>query len=152
MSWFFDSLQCSECIEWCEKKNMVVSAVAGILFFTGWRIIINAAVKYSLTEELNHTYNACGGIATVAFLMLNVVSNGQVCGDSYSKGCLGQTGARIWLFIGFMLSVGSLIASMWIVFGGYIAKGVTQVYTRIAGFFSECLYILGGESFQIWSD
>lgn len=32
-------------------------------------------------------------------------------------------GARIWLFIGFMLAFGSLIASMWILFGGYVIKG-----------------------------
>lgn len=30
------------------------------------------------------------------------------------------TGARIWLFIGFMLMFGSLIASMWILFGAYV--------------------------------
>lgn len=35
-------------------------------------------------------------------------------------------GARIWLFIGFMMAFGSLIASMWILFGGYVVKGKTQ--------------------------
>lgn len=34
-------------------------------------------------------------------------------------------GARIWLFIGFMMAFGSLIASMWILFGGYVVKGNT---------------------------
>lgn len=29
-------------------------------------------------------------------------------------------GAQVWLFIGFMLSFGSLIASMWILFGGFV--------------------------------
>lgn len=29
-------------------------------------------------------------------------------------------GARVWLFIGFMLAFGSLIASMWILFGGFV--------------------------------
>ncbi|MEQ2162487.1 hypothetical protein GOODEAATRI_020251 [Goodea atripinnis] len=52
--------------------------------------------------------------------LINAVSNGQVRGDSYSEGCLGQTGARVWLFIGFMLAFGSLIASMWILFGGFV--------------------------------
>ncbi|MBZ3882128.1 Transmembrane protein 50A [Sciurus carolinensis] len=92
-------------------------------FFTGWWIIIDAAVIYPTMEEFNHSYHACGVIATIAFLMINAVSNGQVRGDSYSEGCLGQTGARIWLFLGFMLAFGSLIASMWILFGGYVAKG-----------------------------
>lgn len=107
---------------------------------------------------------------------INAVSNGQVRGDSYSEGCMGQigvyityslfpvqtdlfprvllrdfralisdclvdveltvkgcgtfggltlllsvfAGARVWLFIGFMLAFGSLIASMWILFGGFV--------------------------------
>lgn len=29
-------------------------------------------------------------------------------------------GARVWLFLGFMLAFGSLIASMWILFGGFV--------------------------------
>lgn len=29
-------------------------------------------------------------------------------------------GARLWLFIGFMMMFGSLIASIWILFGAYV--------------------------------
>ncbi|KAJ8780950.1 hypothetical protein J1605_000993 [Eschrichtius robustus] len=126
MSGFLEGLRCSECIDWGEKRNTIASIAAGILFFTGWWIIIDAAVIYPSMEEFNHSYHACGVIATIAFLMINAVSNGQVRGDSYSEGCLGQTGARIWLFIGFMLAFGSLIASMWILFGGYVAKVYCQ--------------------------
>ncbi|KAB0380641.1 hypothetical protein FD755_008425 [Muntiacus reevesi] len=124
MSGFLEGLRCSECIDWGEKRNTIASIAAGVLFFTGWWIIIDAAVIYPRMDEFNHSYHACGVIATIAFLMINAVSNGQVRGDSYSEGCLGQTGARIWLFIGFMLAFGSLIASMWILFGGYVAKVV----------------------------
>ncbi|XP_011833285.1 PREDICTED: transmembrane protein 50A isoform X1 [Mandrillus leucophaeus] len=123
MSGFLEGLRCSECIDWGEKRNTIASIAAGVLFFTGWWIIIDAAVIYPTMKDFNHSYHACGVIATIAFLMINAVSNGQVRGDSYSEGCLGQTGARIWLFIGFMLAFGSLIASMWILFGGYVAKG-----------------------------
>lgn len=35
---------------------------------------------------------------------------------------LSPAGARIWLFIGFMLMFGSLIASMWILFGAYVTQ------------------------------
>ncbi|XP_034502780.1 transmembrane protein 50A isoform X3 [Ailuropoda melanoleuca] len=94
-------------------------------------------------EEFNHSYHACGVIATIAFLMINAVSNGQVRGDSYSEGCLGQTGARIWLFIGFMLAFGSLIASMWILFGGYVAKEKAIVYPGIAVFFQNAFIFFG---------
>ncbi|KAL9867461.1 LOW QUALITY PROTEIN: transmembrane protein 50B, partial [Geothlypis trichas] len=84
--------------------------------FTGWWIMIDAAVVYPKPEQLNHAFH-CGVFSTL-FFMINAVSNAQVRGDSYSDGCLGRTGARIWLFIGFML-IGSLIASMWILFGAY---------------------------------
>ncbi|KAL0605093.1 Transmembrane protein 50A [Plecturocebus cupreus] len=141
MSGFLEGLRCSECIDWGEKRNTIASIAAGVLFFTGWWIIIDAAVIYSPMEDFNHSYHACGVIATIAFLMINAVSNGQVRGDSYSEGCLGQTGARIWLFIGFMLAFGSLIASMWILFGGYVAKGSSDSpasASRVAGVTGTC--------------
>ncbi|XP_025134501.1 transmembrane protein 50A isoform X1 [Bubalus kerabau] len=148
MSGFLEGLRCSECIDWGEKRNTIASIAAGVLFFTGWWIIIDAAVIYPRMDEFNHSYHACGVIATVAFLMINAVSNGQVRGDSYSEGCLGQTGARIWLFIGFMLAFGSLIASMWILFGGYVAKEKAIVYPGIAVFFQNA-FIFFGSSFEI---
>ncbi|NWH59574.1 TM50A protein, partial [Geococcyx californianus] len=79
---------------------------------------------------------------------INAVSNGQVRGDSYSEGCLGQTGARIWLFIGFMMAFGSLIASMWILFGGYVVKEKTVVYPGIAVFFQNAFIFFGGLVFK----
>uniref|UniRef100_A0A8J8XSG2 Transmembrane protein 50A n=3 Tax=Boreoeutheria TaxID=1437010 RepID=A0A8J8XSG2_RAT len=140
--------RCSECMDWGEKRNTVASIAAGVLFFTGWWIIIDAAVMYPNMEQFNHSYHACGVIATIAFLMINAVSNGQVRGDSYSEGCLGQTGARIWLFIGFMLAFGSLIASMWILFGGYVAKEKAIVYPGIAVFFQNAFIFFGGLVFK----
>uniref|UniRef100_A0A7N4PW15 Transmembrane protein 50A n=1 Tax=Sarcophilus harrisii TaxID=9305 RepID=A0A7N4PW15_SARHA len=117
-------------------------------FFTGWWIIIDAAVEYPSMQDFNHSYHACGVIATLAFLMINAVSNGQVHGDSYSEGCFGQTGARIWLLIGFMLAFGSLIASMWILFGGYVVKEKTIVYPGIAVFFQNAFIFFGGLVFK----
>ncbi|XP_049473733.1 transmembrane protein 50A isoform X1 [Panthera uncia] len=152
MSGFLEGLRCSECIDWGEKRNTIASIAAGVLFFTGWWIIIDAAVIYPTMEEFNHSYHACGVIATIAFLMINAVSNGQVRGDSYSEGCLGQTGARIWLFIGFMLAFGSLIASMWILFGGYVAKEKAIVYPGIAVFFQNAFIFFGDEGTEARRD
>ncbi|NXB69753.1 TM50A protein, partial [Donacobius atricapilla] len=164
MSGVLESLRCSECVDWGEKRNTIASVAAGVLFFTGWWIIIDAAVKYPQVEDFNHSYHACGVIATIAFLMINAVSNGQVRGDSYSEGCLGQTGtravpggtgcpraiagARIWLFIGFMMAFGSLIASMWILFGGYVVKEKPVVYPGIAVFFQNAFIFFGGLVFK----
>ena len=50
------------------------------------------------------------------------MSNGQVRGDTYSNGCMGQSAARVWLFIGFVLGFVSLISSCWILFEAYVVK------------------------------
>uniref|UniRef100_A0A8C9WLQ8 Transmembrane protein 50A n=1 Tax=Scleropages formosus TaxID=113540 RepID=A0A8C9WLQ8_SCLFO len=151
MSGFLDSIRCGDCecsaVDWGERRNTMASIAAGVLFFTGWWIIIDAAVKYPQQESFNHAYHACGVIATVAFLMINAVSNGQVRGDSYSEGCMGQTGARVWLFIGFMLAFGSLIASMWILFGD-LQDLCPVVYPGIAVFFQNAFIFFGGLVFK----
>ncbi|XP_064435372.1 transmembrane protein 50B isoform X3 [Mirounga angustirostris] len=100
--------------------------------------MIDAAVVYPKPEQLNHAFHTCGVFSTLAFFMINAVSNAQVRGDSYESGCLGRTGARVWLFIGFMLMFGSLIASMWILFGAYVTQN-TDVYPGLAVFFQNAL-------------
>ncbi|XP_069744911.1 transmembrane protein 50B isoform X3 [Narcine bancroftii] len=140
MAGFLDNFRWPEfeCIDWGESRNTIASIVAGILFFTGWWIIIDAAVVYPANKDLNHAFHTCGVMSTIAFFMINAVSNGQVRGDGYSEGCLGKTGARIWLFIGFMLMFGSLIASMWILFGAYVVPKA-NVYPGLAVFFQNAL-------------
>ncbi|OBS60079.1 hypothetical protein A6R68_08788, partial [Neotoma lepida] len=96
MAGFLDNFRWPECecVDWSERRNTVASVVAGIL-----------------VSEID-----------VLVTSINAVSNAQVRGDSYESGCLGRTGARVWLFIGFMLMFGSLIASMWILFGAYVTQ------------------------------
>ncbi|XP_056910219.1 uncharacterized protein LOC130537416 isoform X1 [Takifugu flavidus] len=80
---------------------------------------------------------------------INAVSNGQVRGDTYGEGCLGRTGARLWLFIGFMMMFGSLIASTWILFGAYVvpklgvAPGLAVFFQNVFIFFSTLIYKFG---------
>uniref|UniRef100_A0A9J8CDL0 Transmembrane protein 50A n=3 Tax=Cyprinus carpio TaxID=7962 RepID=A0A9J8CDL0_CYPCA len=153
MSGFLDGIRCGDCecnVDWGEKRNTIASIAAGVLFFTGWWIIIDAAIMYPKEEQFHHAYHTCGVIATIAFLMINAVSNGQVRGDSYSEGCMGQTGARVWLFIGFMLAFGSLIASMWILFGGFVVTDHKDlsVYPGIAVFFQNAFIFFGGLVFK----
>ncbi|KAG7239125.1 hypothetical protein INR49_030005, partial [Caranx melampygus] len=121
MAGFLDNVRLPECecFDWGERRNTVAAVVAGVLFFTGWWIMIDAAVTYSF-KDMHHAFHTCGVFSTIAFFMINAVSNGQVRGDTYGEGCLGRTGARVWLFIGFMMMFGSLIASIWILFGAYV--------------------------------
>uniref|UniRef100_A0A670JD80 Uncharacterized protein n=1 Tax=Podarcis muralis TaxID=64176 RepID=A0A670JD80_PODMU len=66
-----------------------------------WWIMIDATVVNHKPEQMNHTFHTCGVFSTLAFFMINAVSKAQVRGNSYSDGCLGKTGAHVWLFIGF---------------------------------------------------
>lgn len=67
------------------------------------------------------------------FCSINSVSNGQIRGESYTDGCLGQTAARVWLFIGFLMGFGSLIAASWILFGFYVVNNPGGDRTLFAG-------------------
>lgn len=118
--------------------------------------MIDAAVVYPKPEQLNHAFHTCGVFSTLAFFMINAVSNAQVRGDSYESGCLGRTGARVWLFIGFMLMFGSLIASMWILFGAYVTQNI-DVYPGLAVFFQNALIFFStliykfGRTEELWA-
>ena len=59
----------------------------------------------------------------IYFNRVNAVSNGQLRGESYTTGCLGIRGARVWFFFGFLLGFGSLIGACWILFGEYVSNG-----------------------------
>uniref|UniRef100_A0A3P9DUK1 Transmembrane protein 50B n=1 Tax=Maylandia zebra TaxID=106582 RepID=A0A3P9DUK1_9CICH len=118
MAGFLDNFRWPECecIDWGERRNAVASIVAGVLFFTGWWIMIDAAVAYPTQEQMNHAFHTCGVFSTIAFFMINAVSNGECL--SPVRDLLWR--ARLWLFIGFMMMFGSLIGSIWILFGGYV--------------------------------
>lgn len=150
MSGLLDNCQwprCESC-ELGERRNMVASIIAGILFFTGWWICFDAAATYPDNSVFNHAYHTCGVINTLAFFMINSVSNGQIRGDTYTSGCLGQTGARVWLFIGFLLAFGSLIAASWILFGFYVVPHQVNDWPGIAIFLQNAFIFFGGLVFK----
>ncbi|XP_030055527.1 transmembrane protein 50B [Microcaecilia unicolor] len=157
MAGFLDNFRWPEyeCIDWGERRNVIVSVIAGILFFTGWWIMIDAAVVYPDQKSLKHVFHICGVFSTVSFFMINAVSNAQVRGDGYSDGVLGRTGAGVWLLIGFMLMFGSLIGSMWIFFGAYVAQN-TAAYPGLAVFFQNVLIFFStlvykfGRTEELW--
>jgi hypothetical protein len=59
----------------------------------------------------------------VPFSRINAVSSGQVTGDTYTEGCLGQRGARAWLFVGFVLAFAGLIGSLWVFIQKFLVPG-----------------------------
>nr|CAB3267106.1 transmembrane protein 50B-like [Phallusia mammillata] len=150
MAGILDNFRCPtcECIELGDKRNVVASIASGAMFFTGWWIVIDAAVKYDPVQMPNAVH-ACGAVAAFAFFMVNAVSNGQVRGENYSDGCLGTTGARIWMLIGFLLAFGSLIASMWVLFGVYVVNTTHKdAYPGVAVFLQNALIFFATITFK----
>ncbi|GAB1610743.1 transmembrane protein 50A-like [Argonauta hians] len=158
MSGFLDNCRwpCPDGCELGDRRNLVASIVAGVLFFIGWWICIDAAVIYPDTESLDHAYYVCGVISTLAFFMINSVSNGQLRGDTYTTGCLGQAGARIWILFGFLFAFGSLIASAWILFGFYVATNRsddwpgTAIFLQNAFIFFSSMVFKFGRTEDLW--
>ncbi|CAL1544525.1 unnamed protein product [Lymnaea stagnalis] len=157
MSGFLDNChwpRC-ECIELGDKRNLVVSVLSGVMFFAGWWFVIDAAAMYPDGDKFNHAFQTPGVILTVAFFMINSVSNGQIRGEAYTTGCIGQTGARVWLFLGFLLAFGALIAASWILFGFYVvgsnfylSKDVKPDWPGIAVFLQNALIFFSAFVFK----
>src|SRR5687768_9632003 len=97
------------------NRNTYSSVVAAILFFSGWWIILDvAAANYVATpHNFSNGYYTMGVLGSVAFFMVNSVTNSQLRDDGFSTdGCLGARGIRFWLFIGIVMGFSSLIASI----------------------------------------
>ncbi|MGH0145135.1 UNVERIFIED_CONTAM: hypothetical protein FKN15_032184 [Acipenser sinensis] len=79
MTGFLDNFHWSECecIDWGERRNAGASIVAGVLFFTGWWIMIDAAVVYPSQEQLNHAFHTCGVFSTIAFFITLIYKFGR---------------------------------------------------------------------------
>ena len=71
---------------------------------------------------------------------MNVVSNGQLRGDSFTDGCLGVRGARVWFFLGFLLGFGSLLGACWILFGEYVIDSKSWRLLEIRSLYDVLLY------------
>lgn len=152
---------------------MIASITSGIFFFVGWWIFIDAAVMYgpqpapsvappptgSVTSvplrpasaTLQLWYITIAIVSTIAFFFVNAVSNGQIRGDSYTEGCLGQAGARIWLFIGFLLAFAGIIAATWILFQIYVIDKKNEqngVYPGVAVFLQNFFIFIASLVFK----
>jgi len=147
MSGCLDNAQCPaiNCPDLSEKRNQLASIAAGGLFFIGWWFIIDTAVNDPLENKVHHI---CGVASTIAVFMINAVSNAQVRGDSYEAGCLGQTGARIWLLIGFLFGFGGLIGACWVLFGSYVASDKDDTWPGVAVFLQNAFIFFSSLIFK----
>ncbi|XP_055325222.1 transmembrane protein 50A [Sitodiplosis mosellana] len=93
------------------QRNTFASILAGVLFFTGWWFLIDAISVYGETTALQIILGIMG---TASLIMVNSVSQAQINGDvAFNGGCLETRGARIWIFVGFVLGFAAIIAAVW---------------------------------------
>ncbi|CAH1646830.1 unnamed protein product [Spodoptera littoralis] len=140
----FENMTMPSCVwfESGEKRNIVASIISGLLFFTGWWFIIDAATVYP--GNLPNASHVCGVMATLSLIMVNSVSNAQVRGETYTGGCMGPRGARLWLFLGFVVGFASLIAACWILFANYVNAGSTKSAWPGVSLFMQNAFIFAG--------
>ncbi|XP_059087919.1 transmembrane protein 50B-like [Tigriopus californicus] len=143
-----------------ERRNKLSSILAGLLFFLGWWIAIDAAVCYH--DDMLNIFHICGVFGSLSMFMVTGVSNGQLRGDSYTTGCIGMRGARVWFFIGFLMGFGALIGASWILFGEYLVRSEKNTFhpkTTYPGFaiffqnaliFFSCVIYKFGRSEELW--
>jgi hypothetical protein len=140
-----DNVQIPSCVwfEAGEKRNALMSMLAGTLFFTGWWFIIDANAKYPMVTA----YHICGVFGTLSFFMVNSVTNSQIRGDAYNGGCLGARGARGWIFVGFVMGFAAVIGACWILLANFVGTD-TPHWPGVALFMQNLFIFLGSLTYK----
>ncbi|OQR72542.1 transmembrane protein 50B-like [Tropilaelaps mercedesae] len=152
MSWCLH-MPCNrpEWLDFTDRRNAVYSVVAGSLFAIGWWIMIDCASRHPSSQELNHAYHTIGVISTLSLIMVNVVSNAQFRGEGYTDGACGQTGAQVWLFIGFVLGFGALLGSSWILVAtNFHGTSLSVFFQNVFIFASSMAFKFGRKEYNSW--
>lgn len=85
----------------------------------------------------------------IKLIIFNVIS--QINGDvAFSGGCLEARGARIWIFVGFVLGFAAIIAAVWIMVATFSDKNefskwppVSLLLQNVFIFLSSLVYKFG---------
>ncbi|XP_053978839.1 transmembrane protein 50A [Hylaeus anthracinus] len=143
-----ESLRYSTCV-WFEigdKRNVLVSMLAGTLFSVGWWLMIDAHAKYP--SEMLNQYHVCGVFGTISLVMVNSVSNAQIRGDVFSGELLGSRGARGWLFLGFVMGFSEVIAACWILFVDFVAAEPKHYWPGVGLFLQNTFIFLASLTYK----
>ncbi|XP_018495878.1 transmembrane protein 50B [Galendromus occidentalis] len=138
-----------EWLDFTERRNELYAVISGTLFAIGWWIIIDCSVQHPSDIKALH---AIGVISTLSLVMVNLVSNAQVRGESsYTEAACGPSGARAWLFIGFVMGFGALLGSTWVLIqNSFEAPSVSLFLQNSFIFASSMAYKFGRKESDSW--
>lgn len=98
------------------KLRSISPFLSGALFGTAWAFWIDALVysKTVLHESYPFTYNLPGIVATLALIMMNLVSRDDLSamGDMYNSDEGSEGRAKLWLFISYCVAFGAVAGSI----------------------------------------
>jgi len=104
-----------------------ISAFSGVLFGIAWFILIDGNVYQNAFHHddpsIEVWYYVPGIIATLALLMQNLVNLESLNPSSWLFEDHVSTRVRVWLFCSFVLSFGSIVASVWLMVGVFLPRG-----------------------------
>ncbi|KAJ9600266.1 hypothetical protein L9F63_009442 [Diploptera punctata] len=100
-----------------KNKNIMITIIASILFFSGWWIIfdLEAYYKGSTMKHMNKSFHLCGFFGTISLLIVNMIPNAALTSENtYQRFFCSKCFCRFWLFIGFCIAFSAIIGATWI--------------------------------------
>ncbi|EUB57060.1 Transmembrane protein 50B [Echinococcus granulosus] len=122
-------------------RNTIVAVLSGIAFACGWWVIIDAAACYG-PESLPHPTHAIGAIATVGFILLNIIPQHALTSD------IEDPKACTVLFVGVLTNFVTLIAAAWVMFASYVTGNIKPVWPGVALFLQNLLIFIAAFLFR----
>ncbi|XP_039484947.1 transmembrane protein 50A isoform X1 [Drosophila santomea] len=151
------------------SRNRNTSIIAGLLFFAGWWVLIDA-MSIDLKHQITTGHVFIGIFGTISFCMVNAVKGEHVrnsnhlslglTSDSLLLFCAqiseensSESGARIakiWLLVGFLMGFASIIAAIWVMIDDFINNekkegwfGVALLMQNVFILFASLIYKFG---------
>ncbi|KOB75345.1 Transmembrane protein 50A, partial [Operophtera brumata] len=81
-------------------------------------------------------------------IIASIFSGLLVRGETYTGGCMGPRGSRLWLFFGFVVGFASLIASCWILFANNDSAGSKHTWPGVSLFMQNAFIFAGSLLFK----
>ncbi|KAK4884737.1 hypothetical protein RN001_001008 [Aquatica leii] len=113
-----------------EGKNYFVCLLCGVLFFTGWWMMIDVLAVNSQVISATKIYHIPGLASTASFLIVNAISTRyiEIYYCVYAPTCKNIALARSIMYIGLVLGFGSLFAATYILIHDFLLSAV-ESYT-----------------------